>query len=82
MTVSELFNKCELGSGLKVMSVYNGKVLCQRFNPEKHKDVGERNVCAVWAEIAITKSTFGNIARPIMCVYADGMKEMEDDHDE
>ena len=27
MTVSELFNKCELESGLKVMSAYNGKVL-------------------------------------------------------
>lgn len=81
MTVSELFDKCE--STLKVMSAYNGKVLCHRFIPEKHKEIGERRVSAVWADIVVKDTGFEHYARPIMCVYADGLKEMEkENHDE
>lgn len=83
MTVAELYKDCRVKSILKVMSAYNMKVLCQNFNPEKHKDIGERRVSAVWAEILIQRSAFGNYAKPIMCVYADGLKEMEEaNHDE
>lgn len=78
MTVAELFNKCKVQSTLKVMSAFNGKVLCHNFNPEKHKEIGERCVHAVWADIAVRETGFEHYARPIMCVYADGIKEMEE----
>lgn len=78
MTVAELFDKCSVQSQMKVMSAYNGKVLCHRFNPEKHKDIGERAVYAVWADVNVVKSGFGGYVVPIMCVYANGLKELEE----
>lgn len=83
MTVSELYEKCKVQSTLKVMSAFNGKVLCHNFNSEKHKAIGERSVCAVWADILVRDAGFGHYASPIMCVYADGIKEMQEaDYDE
>ena len=79
MTVAELFDKCRVQSQMKVMSAYNGKVLCNRFNPEKHKDIGERGVSAIWADVHVVKSAFGGCAVPIICVYANGLKELEED---
>lgn len=78
MTVSELFDRCKVQSTLKVMSAFNGKVLCHNFNPEKHKEIGERRVSTVWADILVRDTGFGHYASPIMCVYADGLKEMEE----
>lgn len=78
MTVAELFEKCKVQSTLKVMSAFNGKVLCRNFNPERHREIGERRVSAVWADIEVRESGFGHYANPIMCVYADGLKEMEE----
>lgn len=82
MTVAELFEKCKVQSVLKVMSGYNGKVLCHDFNPKKHVEIGCRRVECIWADIAVKESGFGHYAKPIMCVYADGLKEMEEsNHD-
>lgn len=65
---------------LEVQSGYNGKVLCKDYNPKKHKEIGERVITSIWSEIRATKSEgFGNIARPIICVYVYGDKEYEED---
>lgn len=82
MTVSELFEKCKVQSTLKVMSAFNGKVLCHNFNPEKHEEIGNRRVECVFADIVVRESGFGHYASPVMCVYANGLKEMEEaNHD-
>ena len=75
MTVLELYTNCQVKSALRVLSSYNGKVLCYKFNPAKHLEIGKRDVRAVWADITVTNSGFGNYAQPIMCVFADGSEE-------
>ena len=77
MTVLELFNQCRVRSILKVMSGYNSKVLCQKFIPEKHLDIGKREVIATWADLTVTKAAFGNYAQPILCAFVDGSDEYE-----
>lgn len=57
MTVKEFYKYgCE--SDLKVLSGYNGKVLCRRFNPKKHTEIGEREISSYWAEEEVTRSGF------------------------
>lgn len=70
MTVYDLFVGGECRSTLKVLCARTGKVLAHSFKPEKHEQIGKRNVCAVWAELCVTNSPFGNYCRPIMCCYA------------
>lgn len=77
MTVLEMFYNCRVRSPLKVMSGYNSKVLCQNFIPDKHLEIGKREVIAIWADIAVTKATFGNYAQPILCAFVDGSDEYE-----
>lgn len=74
MTVAEFF-KFHCRSELKIMSGYNGKILCKSFNPNKHESIGQREVSSVWAEIKPKKGTFGNVAEPIICAYVDGHEE-------
>ena len=79
MTVNEFF-KYYCKSDLKVMSGYNGKILCKRFNPKRHIEIGEREVAAVWAEIEVTKpSGYRQSATPIICAYVHGYIEYEKD---
>lgn len=73
MTVSELAKVTQ--TGMKVMSAYNGKVLCHRFDTEKHKAIGEREVRAVCADLRILDGAFSKQCAPILCVYADGTEE-------
>ena len=77
MTVLEMFNNYRFRSSLKVMSGYNSKVLCQKFSPDKHLDIGKREVISVWADITVTKVTFGSYAQPILCVFVNGSEEYE-----
>lgn len=78
MTLSE-FYKHYCKSELKVLSAFNGKVLCRNFNPNKHENIADREVHAVWAEVSVAPHfTFGNYAEPIICVYVDGRKEYEE----
>lgn len=78
MTLSE-FYKFYCKSELKVMSAFNGKVLCRNFIPEKHKGIADREVRSVWAEIKSSSNySFGNYAKPIICVFVDGRKEYEE----
>ena len=78
MTLSEFYeHHCK--SDLKVLSAFNGKVLCRNFNPQKHVEIADREVHSVWAEIVVTtRCSFGNYAKPIICVYVDGRKEYEE----
>ena len=73
MTVAELAKVMK--TTIKVLSGYNGKVLCHRFDPEKHKEIGERQTDCVWADLVITDGVFGKYAQAIICCYADGTKE-------
>lgn len=63
---------------LKVMSGYNGKVLCRAFKKEKHEEIGKREVLSVWSEIAVTNSGFHSFASSTLCVYVCGGKEHEE----
>ena len=57
MTVKEFYKYgCE--SDLKVLSGYNGKVLCRRFDPKKHTEIGEREISSYQAEEEVTRSGF------------------------
>lgn len=70
MTVSEFYVGCECRSTLKVLSARTGKVMAHRFDPQKHEEIGKKQICAIWAELSVTDSGFGNYCRPIMCCYA------------
>lgn len=76
MTVGEFYN-FYAQSEIKVISGYNRKVLCKSFNLKKHKHIAHRVITSVWAEIVIVKGiAFDNTAKPIICVYVDGMEEL------
>lgn len=65
-------------SKIKVLSGYNGIVLCKSFDRKKHIKIGEREVCSMWAECELSKNaSYGNIATPIICVYVNGAEERE-----
>ena len=67
-------------TSVKVMSAYNGKVLCHRFDPEKHKEIGEREVKTVWADFKSSDCGSHKTIIPMLCVYADGSKECYEAH--
>lgn len=75
MKVKEYAKFCK--SPLKVLSAYNGKVLCFAFDERKHLEIAEREVDCVWADITVMNSGFGDYARPIMCAYVNGYTEYE-----
>lgn len=78
MTVAELSKIAH--TSLKVMSAYNGKVLCHRFDPNNHKEIGEREVKSVFADLRILDGVFGKQCTPLLCVYADGAPEAFKEH--
>lgn len=76
MTLAEFAKICS--APLCAKSGFNDKILCRRFNPEKHTELGKREVVAVWAEIVATKSiAFTNSAQPVLMVYVDGKPEYD-----
>ena len=80
MTVNELYNEIGVKSPMKILSAYDGRVLCYNFNPEKekHQVLGERRILDIWAEINVSKRLgFGNYADVILCAYVDGTPEYE-----
>lgn len=78
MTVLELYETLSSETSLKVLSAYNGKLLCSKFNEKKHAKIGEREVVKAWAEIFVRKVAYGNMAYPIVCAYA--RPEWEKEH--
>ena len=77
MTVAELAQVAR--TPLKVMSSFNGKVICHRFKPDKHLEIGEREVRAVWPEITVANSGYRSFASAGLCVYVSGGKEARAD---
>ena len=85
MTVNELYNEIGVESPMKILSAYNGRVLCYSFNleKEKHQALGERIILNIWAEINVSKRLgFGNYADVILCAYVDGTPEYEKEYKE
>lgn len=70
MTVDNFYKTCECKSVLKVMHAGSGRVLAHRYNPDKHFEIGMLEIRAIWAELKITDSGFGNYCCPILCCYA------------
>lgn len=64
---------------IKVLSAYNGKLLCKRYNPQKHGHLNSREVSSIWADVQVVKGTFCSIAKPILCLYVDGREEYEEE---
>lgn len=80
MTVNELCNEIQIQSPLRLLSAYNGRVLCYEFNPQKdeHKKLGGRKVYDIWAEMRVTQNAgFGNWADVVICAFVDGYPEYE-----
>ena len=74
LTVGDFAKICQ--TDIKVMSGFNGKILCKRFNPQKHTEIADREVVAVWSEIRSNKSMgYSNSAFAEICVYVNGAKE-------
>lgn len=66
-------------SDMYVLSGFNGKVLARPYRASKHfETIGKRIVINMWAELKVRKNVFGNIAKPIICVYVDGSVECEE----
>lgn len=71
MTVEQFYTECGCKSALKVLSARTGKVFTPYYKQEKHAEsVGKKELLAVWAELQVANSGFGNYCRPIMCCYA------------
>ena len=62
-----------------VVSGYNGKVLCQTYNPEKHQSIGEREIHAVYPAVRVDKR-FANFGQAIVKAYVDGSPEYDKEH--
>lgn len=77
MKVKEL---AEITRGeIRLLSGYNGKILCRSYDANKHKDLGEREVLCLWPDIRISEHSFGNFTRPFLGVFVDGHVEAEKD---
>lgn len=71
MTVEQFYTECGCKSVLKVISSRTGNVFTPHYKQEKHAEtVGKRELLAVWAELQVANSEFGNHCRPIICCYA------------
>lgn len=45
---------------VELRSGYNGKILCRKFDPKKHSEIGARELLAMWADIKKAKQKSGN----------------------
>ena len=80
MTINEFYNAGEMfhcTSTIKVLSAYNGKVLCKCFDPKKHTEIGKRELRTFWADMEVSRMGYSVYAHPIICCHADGRPEYE-----
>lgn len=83
MTINDFYNAGEMfhcPSKIKVLSAYNGKVLCKRYDPEKHSEIGKRELRTFWADMEVSRCGFSTYAYPIICCHADGKPEYDKEH--
>ena len=58
---------------LKIISGFNGKVLCRNYQPRLHDEkFGDRIITNVWSEVEIKDKPFGNVITPIIVCYVHG----------
>lgn len=78
MTLNEFYKYCSPSAEIKVLSGFNGKVLCKKFKPLLHSEkYGNRKILNIWSEIAVKNDIFGNRAKPILVCYVDGFEEFK-----
>ena len=77
MTVKELYDSIKIKSSLRILSAYNGKILCYEYKPHKHVELGEREIVALWSDIVVQNFSYGHSACPVLCMYVDGRFEYE-----
>lgn len=84
ITVDELYSSaCKRNTKIKVFSAYNGKKLCEKYNPKniRHKSIGERIVCSIWPSFDWVKNyVYGTPAdslTPILCLSVVGDVEYQ-----
>lgn len=75
MTLSEFASLCQTTVCAK--SGFNGKILCWSFNPEKHVEIGEREVLSAWCELKVDNNGYSSFVRPIISVFVEGKPEFE-----
>ena len=77
LTVGDFAKICK--TDIKVLSAFNGKVLCKRFDPKKHIEIASREIVSVWSEIRVNKTIgYSNAAFAEICVYVDGKNECDE----
>ena len=81
LTVNELSNYFHCKTDIKVISGFNDKILCKRFDKDKHIEIGEREVLEIWSEVEIRNSIWGSYAKSIICVCVHGGKEAKLDYE-
>lgn len=78
MKLKELYESgLRFHSPIEVRSGYNGKILCRKFDPKKHSELGERELLSMWADIKKPSNSPGMEAYPMLCCYVDGGPEYE-----
>lgn len=75
MTLAEFASVCQTTVCAK--SAFNGKILCWAFNPQKHVDLGKREVVSAWSEFKVENTGFSSFARSTIMVFVDGTLECE-----
>ena len=76
LTVGDFAKICR--TDIKVMSGFNGEVLCERFNPRTHTEISGREIISIWSEIRASKPIgYSNAAFAEICVYVDGELEVK-----
>ncbi len=81
MTLHDFFETCECKSKLRVKSAYNDKILCYAYDPNKHTEIGKRELSCFWSEIQVVNGIFGDYAMPYICCYVDGAEEYRKEHE-
>lgn len=80
MTVQALYKVSKYDT-IRVVSGYDGRVLCYKFNPDKHPEIASRDIVRVYAGIDSNGSSVNFIsAKAYICAVVDGSIEFEKIH--
>lgn len=77
MRLNELYEAISFHSLLEVRSAFNGKILCKKFDPQKHVEIGERELVSMWADTRKHSNNPSEWIYPVLCCYVDGGPEYE-----
>lgn len=77
MKLNEFYETLNFHSLLEVRSAFNGKILCRKFDPQKHMEIGERELVSMWADTRKHSNNPGEWVYPVLCCYVNGRPEYE-----